>query len=71
MLDTYCYDCPNKDLPYIGAIEEHCYKNCPHGIGLDIRRCGAILADEDADAVIEHYKVKFEKERIDRKGVTV
>ncbi|PFS24331.1 DUF723 domain-containing protein [Bacillus thuringiensis] len=65
LLDMYCYDCPNKDLPYIGAIEEHCYKNCPHGIGLDIRRCGAILAGEDADAIIEHYKVKFEKERID------
>ncbi|PFZ19512.1 DUF723 domain-containing protein [Bacillus wiedmannii] len=74
LLDTYCYDCPNKDLPYIGAIEEHCYKNCPHGIGLDIRRCGAILAGEDADAVIEYYKVKFEKERIDgnsRKEVLV
>lgn len=71
LLDTYCYDCPNKDLPYIGAIEEHCYKNCPHGIGLDLRRCGAILAGDDADAVIEHYKVKFEKERIDRKEVTV
>ncbi|WP_026592178.1 hypothetical protein [Bacillus sp. UNC437CL72CviS29] len=65
LLDMYCYDCPNRDLPYLGAIEQNCYKNCPHGIGLDLRRCGAILAGEDANAVIEHYKVKFEKERID------
>ncbi|MBO1583296.1 DUF723 domain-containing protein [Bacillus sp. XF8] len=65
LLDMYCYDCPNKDLPFIGEIEENCYKNCPHGIGLELRRCGAILAGEDADAVIERYKVRFEKERID------
>ncbi|PGX99226.1 DUF723 domain-containing protein [Bacillus thuringiensis] len=71
LLDTYCFDCPNKDLPFIGEIEEECYKNCPHGIGLVIRRCGAILAGEDADALIERYRVRFEKERIDRREVTI
>jgi hypothetical protein len=65
LLNEYCMTCPFNSLTSVEDVQKHCYKECPHGIGLELRKCGAIMAGKDADAVIEHYKVKFEKERID------
>lgn len=61
-LDDHCYECPFKDLSRLSVIEKKCYQECPYGLGL--RKCGAILAGEDIDAVTKYYEEKFVKEAI-------
>lgn len=71
LLNEYCMPCPFNSLTSVEDVQKHCYKECPHGIGLELRKCGAIMAGEDVAAVTEHYVIKHEIERIDRKEVTI
>lgn len=71
LLNEYCMSCPFNSLTSVEDVQKHCYKECPHGIGLELRKCGAIMAGEDVDAVTEHYVVKHTIERIDERGALV
>ncbi|MGG5762601.1 DUF723 domain-containing protein [Bacillus proteolyticus] len=59
-LDDHCYDCPFKDLSKLSDVEVKCYQQCQYG--LELRKCGAILAGEDIDAVTNYYEGKFAEE---------
>ncbi|KYG28789.1 hypothetical protein [Bacillus gaemokensis] len=54
LLDTHCWDCPFNNLNKLEDVEGRCYRHCPYG--LELRKCGAIMAGEDVDAVTEHYR---------------
>ncbi|PFD95713.1 DUF723 domain-containing protein [Bacillus cereus] len=60
ILDDQCSRCPFSNLSKLSDVEVKCYQQCQYG--LELRKCGAVLAGEDVDAVTKCYEEKFVKE---------